>query len=84
MLKTMDNLYIGARIRMTKFVEQFKKDEAGVSSIVATVLLILIVVLLAAVFWKNISKWFNGTWETIFGESGTGAIKADDLKVKAQ
>lgn len=71
MLKTMDNLYIGARIRMAKFAEQFKKDEAGVSSIVATVLLILIVVLLAAIFWENISSWFTTTWEKITGQADT-------------
>lgn len=69
MLNTLDRFYIGAKIRMAKFADQFKKDETGVSSIVATVLLILIVVLLAALFWGKISEWFNETWEKILGQS---------------
>ena len=71
MLKTLDRFYIGAKIRMANFADQFKKDETGVSSIVATVLLILIVVLLAALFWDKISQWFNDTWENILGQSDT-------------
>ena len=71
MLKTLDRFYIGAKIRMANFADQFKKDETGVSSIVATVLLILIVVLLAALFWDKISPWFNDTWEKILGQSDT-------------
>lgn len=71
MLKTLDRFYIGAKIRMANFADQFKKDETGVSSIVATVLLILIVVLLASLFWDKISQWFNDTWEKIVGQSGT-------------
>ena len=65
MLKTLDRFYIGAKIRMANFADQFKKDETGVSSIVATVLLILIVVLLAALFWDKISQWFNDTWDNL-------------------
>ena len=71
MLKTLDRFYISAKIRMANFADQFKKDETGVSSIVATVLLILIVVLLAALFWDKISQWFNDTWEKILGQSDT-------------
>ena len=71
MLKTLDRFYIGAKIRMANFADQFKKDETGVSTIVATVLLILIVVLLAALFWDKISQWFNDTWEKILGQSDT-------------
>ena len=71
MIKTLDRFYIGAKIRMANFADQFKKDETGVSSIVATVLLILIVVLLAALFWDKISQWFNDTWEKILGQSDT-------------
>lgn len=37
MLKTLDRFYIGAKIRMANFADQFKKDETGVSSIVATI-----------------------------------------------
>lgn len=71
MLKILDHFYINSKIRMAKFVDQFKKDETGVAAIVATVLLILIVVLLAALFWDKISQWFNDTWDKILGQSNT-------------
>ena len=44
MLNLLDRMYVGARVRSARFLEEFKKDETGVSAIVATVLLILVVV----------------------------------------
>lgn len=70
-MNTLDRLYISGKVKMAKFIDGFKKDESGVSSIVATVLLILIVVLLAAIFWENISTWFTETWEKITGKAAT-------------
>lgn len=61
----IDNKYIGLKIRIQNFAEEFVKEEQGVSAFIATVLLILIVVLLCAVFWKNISEWFTGMWSNI-------------------
>ncbi len=61
----IDNKYIGLKIRIQKFAEEFVKEEQGVSAFIATVLLILIVVLLCALFWKNISEWFTGMWSNI-------------------
>ena len=69
MLNLLDRMYVGARVRFARFLEEFKKDETGVSAIVATVLLILIVVLLVAVFWETISGWFTETMDKIMGES---------------
>lgn len=69
MLSYLDNLYIKAAIKTRNFIDSFKNDERGVSAIVATVLLILIVVLLAAVFWKYISQWFEDTWTKITGKA---------------
>ena len=68
-MRTLDRLYIGGKIRMAQFLEEFRKDESGVSSIVATVLLILIVVLLTAIFWDNLKQWFEDIWKRILGES---------------
>ena len=68
-MRTLDRLYIGGKIRMAQFLEGFRKDESGVSSIVATVLLILIVVLLTAIFWDNLKQWFEDIWKRILGES---------------
>lgn len=69
MLMLLDSVYLNAKSRFTNFVENFKKDEMGVSAIVATVLLILIVVLLAALFWEKIYGWFDSTWKNIIGEA---------------
>lgn len=60
---------IGAKIRFCNFVEELKQDETGVSAIVATILLILIVVLLAALFWGKISEWFETMWTKITGKA---------------
>ena len=67
MVSFLDGVYISAKNRMIKGVERFKSEELGVSSIVATVLLILIVVLLAAMFWNSISEWIGQLWNKITG-----------------
>ena len=72
MLMFLDGLYWGVRTRVENFVNELKKDETGVSAIVATVLLILIVVLLASLFWDKISTWFSETWERIIGSDTIG------------
>lgn len=73
MIKALDRMYIGAKIRITNFFNDLKNGEAGVSAIVATVLLILIVVLLASLFWNQISQWFSDTWERITGADTIGS-----------
>lgn len=65
MLSYLDNLYIKAAIKTRNFIDSFKNDERGVSAIIATVILILMVVLLASVFWKQITQWFGNMWKTI-------------------
>ena len=64
-MELLNRLYISAQIRMRNFAEEFKGDEKGVSSIIATVLLILIVLLLVSVFWKNLQNWFNTLWKNV-------------------
>lgn len=68
MLSFMDHLIIGFRLRAVKAAEKWR-DESGVSSFVATVLLIVIVVSLTAVFWEGISKWFTEMWNKIVDNS---------------
>ena len=72
MLLFLDSLYLGAKARLENFVNELKRDEAGVAAIVATVLLILIVVLLASLFWDKISEWFTDTWDRIMGSDTIG------------
>lgn len=64
MLEFMDNAIIGFKCRMVKAAEKFH-DESGVSNFVATILLIVIVVALTAVFWTKINTWFTDTWTKI-------------------
>ena len=69
MFEKLDYLYLSAQNRIRNFFNELKNDESGVSSIVATVLLILIVVMLAALFWDKIQEWFNKMWEIIVRKS---------------
>ena len=57
-MRTLDRLYIGGKTRMAQFINGLKRDESGVSSIVAT-----------AIFWDNLQKWFEDIWKRILGES---------------
>ena len=51
--------------------KDFESDERGVSSIVATVLLIVIVVALAAILWGFLSGWFQDLFDGITDKAGT-------------
>lgn len=65
----IDSKYLTMRTRMQRFTEEFVNGEMGVSSFVATILLIVIVVALCALFWTNISQWFNDMWIKITGDA---------------
>lgn len=65
MINWLDNKYLMMKGRMKRFADEFLKGEMGVAPFVATILLILIVVLLCAIFWKNISTWFEEIWGSI-------------------
>lgn len=69
MVQYLDNFFIIAKNRMLKMAETFR-EETGVSSFVATILLIVIVVALCALFWKNIKDWFDGAWSNITRDAG--------------
>lgn len=64
MVGYLDRLWIFGQNRLKKMEETFL-EESGVSSFVATILLILIVVMLCAMFWGKISEWFNEMWDKI-------------------
>ena len=69
MMQFLDNLMIGFKCRAVKAAERFE-EESGVSSFVATILLIVIVVALTAIFWQYISDWFDDIWVKITGKAG--------------
>ena len=62
MLDMLESFLILTKITMCNFVEELRDDERGVSNIVATVILILIVVLLAALFWDKLKSYFDTLW----------------------
>lgn len=69
MINWLDNKYLMMKGRMKKFADEFLKGEMGVAPFVATILLILIVVLLCAIFWEYISGWFEDMWTKITGSA---------------
>lgn len=71
MLNALDSFIFCTKFKVKNFIEDFRKEEMGVSSFVATILLILIVVLLCALFWTKISEWFTNTWDKIVGSSNS-------------
>ena len=67
MYNVIDRMYIGMMNRVNQFIEDFSNDERGVSYFVATIIMILIVVLLCAMFFDNIKTYFNDLWARILG-----------------
>lgn len=68
-MNTLDKMYLGMQIRAMKAAEgvkRFWKEERGVSNVVATVLLILVVVLIIAIFWDKLQTWLSGMMDNIF------------------
>lgn len=70
-MSLLDNLYLDAKFKMKKFFADLKSEEDGVSNIVATVLLIVIVVALAALLWGFLSGWFKNIWTQITDQADT-------------
>lgn len=69
MLEMLEDFLILTKIQMCNFIEELRDDERGVSNIVATVILILIVVLLAALFWGKLKEYFEGLWTRVSSTS---------------
>lgn len=74
MLAFLDGIYFTMQQKTESLISRLKEDESGVSAFVATILLILIVVLLCALFWDRIQEWFNQTWSSI--TDGAGKISS--------
>lgn len=68
-MNTLDNMIIAGRCRMAKAKENFKEfwsSEKGVSNVVATIIILLIVVLLIGAFWDRLQTWLNLIMNDIF------------------
>lgn len=77
-MNTFDNFVISAQCRTVKARDDFKRGlrefftgERGVSNVVATIIILLIVVLIIGVFWDNLQLWLKDMMETIFGYKPT-------------
>lgn len=64
MRTSIDRLCIGAQLRVRRFIQEMK-EESGVSGIVAAVILVLLAVLLASIFWENLGKLFTDLWDNV-------------------
>ncbi|MDD7210160.1 MAG: Flp1 family type IVb pilin [Lachnospiraceae bacterium] len=68
----LTGLWIGARIRLGKFWENFKSEEKGAAEIVAIILVIVVVIAVVVVFREKIIGLINDVF--------TKTINLDDLK----
>ena len=68
-MNTLDKLYLGAQLRasiMKEKVKNFMSEQSGVSNVVSTIILLLIVVLIIGIFWDKLQEWLKGMMDTIF------------------
>lgn len=71
-MKMLDKICIGTMIRanMAKDkVKEFLQEQDGVSNVVATIIILLIVVLLIGAFWDRLKEWIGAIMDQIFGTS---------------
>lgn len=70
-MKMLDNLCIYAMIRAGKVkdrLEEFVTSQEGVSNVVATIVILMIVVIILGIFWKSLQAWLQPMIDRIFGE----------------
>ena len=68
MRTSIDRLCIGAQLRVRRFIQEMK-EESGVSGIVAAVILVLLAVLLASMFWERLGVVFDKLWKGVIDNS---------------
>lgn len=69
MLSKLNELSIAAYLTVTSFLQDFKKDERGLSDAVTAVLLILVAVLAVVMIWNFLGEWIGDMWAKIIGKS---------------
>lgn len=68
-MNKLDCLYLGVRLRLEKAGERIRNffaSQDGIENVVAAILTLLIVVVLIAVFWEQLSGWVGGIMDIIF------------------
>jgi flagellin-like protein len=71
MLKRISNLPVMAYLFLSDFINNFRKDERGLSGVVVAILLILVAVLAVVLIWGFLSGWLRTVWDNIVREAGT-------------
>ena len=69
MLEKLNDLMIAASVMWDHFVEDFKNDESGLSTIVVVVLLALVSVLAVTLIWGLLSGQLSVWWTNIVNKS---------------
>ena len=67
-MKMLDKICINAMLRANVAkdkLESFLEEQDGVSNVVATLLILVIVVTLVTTFWGRLSEWANGLMDII-------------------
>ena len=68
-MRMLDKICINAMLiaNVAKYkLESFLEEQDGVSNVVATLLILVIVVTLVTTFWGRLSEWANGLMDIIF------------------
>lgn len=69
MSNKISKLPLAIKYAIIGFLQNFKKDERGLSGVVVAVLLILIAVLAVVLIWGFLSGWLEDLWNQILGEA---------------
>jgi len=68
-MNIFDRAYLTMQQKFNNFkedVKEFMASQSGVSNVVATILILLIVVILVGVFFNKLKEFVNGLFEKIF------------------
>lgn len=71
LVSSLELMAIGAKNRFSRFKTEFRENEMGMSNVVATVVMILIVVLLCVFLYNQMSDWIQSMWSNITGNTDT-------------
>ncbi len=73
-MELLDRLYISVQSRLWRAkdkVKEFMDSQDGVSNVVATIIILLIVVLLIGVFWDRLKTFVGDMMDKIFNTEFT-------------
>lgn len=69
-MELLDKYYIYGMVfaeRTKERVKEFFASEEGISGVVVAIVLMLIALLMASMFWDKLQTWLTTTWNQIMG-----------------